>query len=114
MFRGQVGYALQLNDRLTLTPSLRTSWADKDHMQSYFGVSQDQAATSVHSRFDAKSGIKSVSVGAELGWTISENWMFSGNLGFSRLTGDAADSPLVKNEGSANQFMAVAVLAYKF
>jgi len=114
LINGQIGYALKLSEKISLTPSVRTSWADSKHMQSYFGVNTTQAGASSYSQFDANAGIKSVGVGAELGWMISEHWMANGSLGLTKLTGDAADSPLVKNAGSSNQFMVMGGLIYKF
>lgn len=111
---GQVGYAIGLNDQVSLTPSLHTSWADEDHMQSYFGVTSSQATSSTHSQFDATSGFKSVGLGAELNWMISKDWMMNTSVGYAKLTGDAADSPLVKSKGSSNQFDASAAVIYMF
>jgi outer membrane scaffolding protein for murein synthesis (MipA/OmpV family) len=33
-----------------------------------------------------------------------EHWGFMGLLGYKRLIGDAEDSPVVEDEGEANQF----------
>lgn len=114
VINGEIGYEIGLRKNLSLTPSFRTTWADKDHMQTNFGVTPAQAATSVHSAFKAESGIKSIGIGAELGWAITDNWMVNTSFGYSRLTSDAADSPLVKNQGSANQFEVMTGLIYKF
>ncbi|MCP4708765.1 MAG: MipA/OmpV family protein, partial [Planctomycetes bacterium] len=111
---GQVGYAFPLSETMILTPALHADWANDDHMQTYFGVSQTQANASSNNKFDAGSGVKSVGLGAELDWSISESWKFNGGLNYTRLTNDAADSPLVKNQGSPDQFETSIALIYAF
>lgn len=111
---GQIGYEKSITNNLTITPIVHTSWADSDHMQSYFGVSGQQASRSTNKQFDAESGIKSVGVGMELGWMFSEGWLFNTSLDYTRLTNDAADSPLVKDQGSPDQFEASIALIYMF
>lgn len=111
---GQIGYAHPLSDTLVITPTIHTTWADDEQMQTYFGVSQQQARTSINNEFDTESGLKSVGLGVNLDWTITENWMLNSGLDYTRLTYDAADSPLVKTEGSPDQFGAFTALIYSF
>ena len=111
---GELGYFRPLGKKLFLTPFASISWADQDYMQSYFGVSPEQAGTSSNAQFDADSGIKSVGLGVKLNWKIKGNWKLNNTLRYVRLTGDAADSPLVETEGSANQFSVKTALVYTF
>jgi len=45
-------------------------------------------------------------------WT--EHWGVTGTIGVRQLVGDAADSPIVKDAGSATQGMAAAGIVYRF
>lgn len=108
------GHALPVTPRTTLTLSGDLRWADGDEMQAYFGVSPAQAARSGHARFDASSGVSEAGLAARLDWAFAEHWLLSGHLGYSRLLGDAADSPLVDGAGSANQFILATAVAYRF
>jgi outer membrane scaffolding protein for murein synthesis (MipA/OmpV family) len=108
------GDKFSLSPKTTLTLTGRTQWADDDFMQSYFGVSGAQAARSRNRAFQAESGFADVGLEANLNYAITEHWMMFGTLGYSRLLGDAADSPLVDGEGSANQFRAFTGVAYRF
>lgn len=107
-------HATPLSDRLTLTLSGDLRWADEDEMQAYFGVSQAQAARSGHARYDAGAGLSDAGLAARLDWSFADHWVLSGKLGYTRLLGDAADSPLVDGEGSANQFTLFSAIAYRF
>ena len=44
--------------------------------------------------------------------SLSQNWHLAGGVIYSRLVGDAADSPVVKDRGSENQFFAGAGVVY--
>lgn len=43
-----------------------------------------------------------------------QNWGFMGLATYKRLVGDAADSPVVEDEGSENQFSGGVLVFYKF
>ena len=109
-----VGNKFALSRRTTIKFTGSATWADGDYMQSYFGVSDHQAARSGYGRFDAGSGIADVGLDARLNWAFTDHWLLFGSVGYSRLTGDAADSPLVDKEGSADQFRAATGFAYRF
>jgi MipA family protein len=113
-FAFYAGDKFALTPKATLTLTGRTQWADDDYMQSYFGVSGSQAARSGNRRFDAASGFSDVGLEARLDYALTDHWMLFGSLGYSRLLGDAADSPLVDDEGSANQLRATTGVAYRF
>ena len=113
-FSVYAGDKFALSPKTTLTLTGRTQWADKDYMQSYYGVSGAQAANSGNRRFDAGSGFADVGIEAKLNYAFTDHWLLFGSVGYSRLLGDASDSPLVDGEGSANQFRATTGVAYRF
>jgi outer membrane scaffolding protein for murein synthesis (MipA/OmpV family) len=77
---------------------ISTTWSDDKYMDSYFGINSTQSARSGQSRFNAKSGFKAV--GAELGflYPVNENWEILSMIEYSQLIGDAADSPISKDD----------------
>jgi len=109
-----VGNKFALSPRTTLDLTGRTTWADGDYMRAYFGVSDIQAARTGYGRFDANSGIADVGLDARLNWALTDHWLLFGSVGYSRLTGDAANSPIVDKEGSPDQFRAATGFAYRF
>lgn len=108
------GHTLALTPQSTLTLSGHAQWADSDYMHAYFGVSDKQASRSGYGRFDASSGFADVGVEARINWSLTEHWMLIGSLGYNRLLGDAADSPIVDGPGSANQILLTTGVAYRF
>ena len=111
---GEIGYLQPLARKVFITPFAAFSWADSDHMQRYFGVTAAQAQNSGNAEFAATSGLKSAGLGLKAGWKISENWTLNSTLGYTQLLNDAADSPLVKTEGSPDQMFAKAAIVYAF
>jgi outer membrane scaffolding protein for murein synthesis (MipA/OmpV family) len=107
-------YAVRATDRLslTLTPSL--TWASRNYMQSYFGVSGSQAARSGRRAHEAAAGLKDVTLTLAGAYRLTESWRVSGLLGYGRLLGGAADSPLVKEDGTADQLFGGLGLAHAF
>jgi len=100
-----------LSDRFSLRFALGATWADRDYMQTYFGVTAAQARATSFSVYTLKSGCRKVdaSVGAE--YAMAPSWRLQANVGFSRLGDQAAASPLV---GRRNGALAALAVAYEF
>lgn len=100
-----------LSDRLGLRFALGATWADRDTLQTYFGVTAAQAQATSFSVYTPKSGCRKVeaSVGAE--YAMAAGWSLQANAGFTRLGDEAAASPLV---GRRNGASAALGMAYAF
>jgi outer membrane protein len=101
----------KINPWLTLTGTVGTTWANNDYMDSFFGVSASQSVTSGLARYDAGAGIKDVFLGLGAEMPLDDRWTLSVSGRYSRLVGDAADSPIVETE---NQLTGMVGLTYKF
>ncbi|MFV3077060.1 MipA/OmpV family protein [Niveispirillum fermenti] len=106
---------------LLVGPSL--TWASDDYMHSYFSTTADRlrpaggsAAVPPGSRtgYRAGAGLKNAGLTAIMIHPLGENWSITGFAGYSRLLGDAADSPFVKDNGSRDQVMGALGLSYTF
>ncbi|MFT4181755.1 MAG: MipA/OmpV family protein [Rhizobium sp.] len=103
-----------------ITPELRLSGgprmtlASNDYLNTYYGVNAREAAASGLSRYNPGGGIKSVGAGGALTWKPSENWTTSTFVEYTRLTGPAADSSLVRERGDRNQLLVGVSATYKF
>lgn len=96
---------------LILSAGASATFADENHMQSYFGVDAQQAARSGHDRYDPGAGIKRVDFTVAATSAINENWFVRGEAGVGVLVGDAKDSPLVKDEIQPSGLL---MLGYRF
>ncbi len=95
-----------VSERVTLKARIGATYADDGYMDAYFGVSAGLLAP-----YDAGAGFKDVHAQIGIEADLDERWSMRGSLRYSRLIGDAADSPIVASE---DQFMGLLGLSYKF
>jgi outer membrane scaffolding protein for murein synthesis (MipA/OmpV family) len=100
--------------QLTLAGALVSTYASEDYMSDYFGVDAANAARSGLDRYDADAGFKDAGVDLLLGFGQGPGWRASLIGRYRRLLNDAADSPIVKDEGDRDQYFAGAVVDYRF
>jgi len=108
------GISVPLTEELRSSIEASTSWADSNYMDTYFGISSAQSAKSGLDQFDADAGFKDVAVTLGLDYMLTESIGLSGRAQYKRLLGDAASSPIVEDEGSADQFFGGLFLTYRF
>ena len=102
-----------ISERVTLTGRIGATYADGDYTQEYFGISDDQALDSPNfaTAFEADAGFKDVNVEIGLKAELDSNWSARASVRYSRLIGDAADSPIVESE---DQLTGLVGLSYQF
>ena len=109
-----IGSELPLIDRLKMSGGFRLSWASGAYMRANFGITPAQSAASGLPVFRASGGVKDVGARIKLRYRVLENWRVNTWIGYIRLLGDAAGSPLVKERGSPNQFIWSLSVQYGF
>ena len=90
---------------VTLAAGAAMTWGSDNYMDTYFGVSSPDSIKSGLPVFAASSGMRDAR-----GWLVgmfhfNRNWHLAGGVTYSRLLGDAADSPVVSERGSENQWV---------
>lgn len=109
---GTVGAkATHMVGQFILSAGASATWADDNHMDAFFGVNAAQSARSGLREFDAEAGFKRVDIEASITYLMTENWVIRGQAGVGLLLGDAADSPIVKEEVQPSVLLGV---GYKF
>lgn len=110
-----MNYMFTPTDRLMLIVGPSVTWASSNYMQSNFGISTAQSVRSGRRVYDAGSGVKDAGLMAFGVYRLTDHWAVTGIAGYKRLLGDAADSPLVEDDGgSADQFIGGLGLSYSF
>lgn len=85
-----------------LTPALRANAglgftaADRRYMQSYFGVTEQQAQRSGHPAYAPGAGLRDIGWGVGLRAELGPNWLGLVNVGATQLLGPTRDSPLTR------------------
>lgn len=128
--RGELRHGLRSNDgfsadimadyvqnygQLTLSGGPRLVLADDHVMDLKYGVSPEAALRNgTLAAFDPKGGVVSVGLSAAQSYVWSKEWTTTLYQRFDYMVGDAADSPIVKDLGSRNQFTFGVGATYSF
>lgn len=108
------GYTCTQTEILKITTSLSITYADDDYMETYFQVDSKNVGTSGLSLYDADSGIKDVGLSVVADYSLNKSWSIMGIVSYTRLVGDAEDSPVVDDEGDENQLFFGVMGIYHF
>lgn len=79
---------------LETTVNAGISWADSQHMRTYFGIDPAVALATGRTAFVPAAGLRDMHVGAGFRLPLEGRWLLFGGVAVSRLQGDAAASPL--------------------
>lgn len=112
---GDLGADLVVRDESSYIFSIgpRVRWADNDYHDAYFGVPAPIPASGLLA-YNPNGGIYAYGAVAGLTYKLGRNWGLQGYVGYDRLVGDAADSPIVRGFGSRDQFSGGAGLFIEF
>jgi outer membrane protein len=92
----------------------RMNYGDEQYMQTFFGVNAEQATASGLTVFEADGGFLSYGISANAIIPMTDNVTLTVFSSLSRLSGDAADSSLVRERGSRDQAFFGLATAYTF
>lgn len=108
-------YVQRDGDRWLVAVGPRVNLSDAQYRRAYFGVSQrDAAAAGIPVYRVGDNIVHSVGLAATGLRQLTTRWGLYGYLGYDRLTGDAARSPITERLGSKNQFSGGLALSYTF
>jgi outer membrane protein len=103
---GLNAYATQpVAKMVTLGGGAAFTYGDGNYMDEYFGVTPNDSLASGLPIYVPGSGVRDVRAWAVALLHLSPQWHLGAGAMYLRLMGDAADSPLVSDEGSKNQWI---------
>lgn len=103
-----------LNEKLDLSIGPKLTLASSDFTETYFGIDAGQAARSGYRRYDADGAFISYGLNAALGYKLTRQTRLGVFAGIEQISGDAADSPIVDQAGSATQARLGLTISYSF
>jgi outer membrane scaffolding protein for murein synthesis (MipA/OmpV family) len=114
-----VSYLTPLSRGMIVALSARAEYADDDFADYYYTVTPEAATVTGLPAFDAEGGFNSVGTTLLLGVDINGDLADGGLVafvagGYTRMLGDAKDTPFTSIRGSANQWLGAAGIAYVF
>lgn len=89
------GYARQLAPQWRGAVGVAATYANADYMQSYFGVTAQQSASSGYAAYQPGAGWRDLRLNGSLTYSFNAKWSLTGAVTASTLQGDARDSPIV-------------------
>lgn len=99
----------------TVSAGPRLSLGDSEFTRTYFGVTPVEAALNGQvEAYRPSGGVTSVGAVASASYKWSEQWSTTAFVSYDRLVSDAADSPIVREFGSENQFGLGLTVSYSF
>ncbi|WP_262692823.1 MipA/OmpV family protein [Kordiimonas aestuarii] len=104
-----LGHALFKAGDFVLAGALRGKWMSNSAMQTHFGITPEQAAASERGlpAYAAQRGVSEVSADIFGRYELAEGYRLVGLVSYTRLLGNAADSPLASGDfGSTRQIKA--------
>jgi outer membrane scaffolding protein for murein synthesis (MipA/OmpV family) len=114
-----VGYFTPVGRAASVQIGASASFVDDDFADYYYSVSPVQSASSGLAQFTADGGLNSIGTTGIVTVDLDGNALNGGLsvyaiAGYSRLIGDAADTPYTSERGSANQLIGGIGLGYTF
>lgn len=105
---------------MDVTPTIRVSagprlsFASNDYVDAYYKVDTRHSLKSGLKKYDPDGGLISAGLGAAINWKATEKIEAGAFASYDRLTGDVADSSLVQQRGSKNQYTIGLYSTYRF
>lgn len=109
-----LGYDVPLTQKWRIGAGISTTYGSDDYVSTYFGIDSDNGLRSGLSTYDAEAGFNDIGASFRANYAFDERWGIIGIVGVSRFIGDAADSPIVTQEGSDYQMIGGAGVSYRF
>lgn len=100
--------------QLTLSGGPRLTLASGAANSPYFSISYTQSVASGLPVYDARGGVQSYGAGLQARYRWNAVWTTYTFVEYERLTGSAANSPLVEQRGSSDQFTVGLGTTYSF
>jgi outer membrane scaffolding protein for murein synthesis (MipA/OmpV family) len=92
-----ISYAAVRTRKVFTTFNLSAKLNDGKYARTFFGVTPQEAQASGLREYRPGGGLSQVSAGLTAGYQLSRHWGILGRVEGGTYTGDAADSPIVKD-----------------
>ena len=99
---------------LTVTGGPRLTLADSRFMETYYGVTGEQARATGLPAYDAGAGLRSLDAGTAIKYDWTSAWSTMAFFEYQRLAGAAGDSPVIDAHGTADQITLGVGASYSF
>ena len=88
----------RVDDQLVLTAGPRLLAGNDAYAATYFGVTEAEALASAFPAYEATGGLISAGIEVGMDYRFAPDWSLYATARWDRLQGDAADSPIVRDD----------------
>ena len=99
---------------LNLRVGPRVSFATEDFINAYYGINEIQSLNTGLDIYSASSGFTSYGLGFSANMPLTDQAAVTMFGGYDRVASEIADSPLIRERGSENQFVIALAFGYRF
>lgn len=110
----KASWRTMLSEQMAFSVGPELTYSSDDWTDDMFGISPIESARSGLAVYRPNDGYFRMGLTSSLSYYLSRDWSVTGLLGITRLTGDAADSPIVDDVGNETQVMGGALINYHF
>jgi len=103
--------SVMLTARLSLHAGALVRWINDEHADTFFSVDAEQSARTGLPMHRVGSGLSEARILLRANYVLAPRWILSTGAAWAELQGDAADSPIVEQDGAPSLD---AVLIYRF
>ena len=111
---GEFDVGARYNTRLAPTTFMTAfaflTAANSKSQQTWYGVDAEQSLATGYAPFAPGAGFRNLQTGISANHAINERWILIGGISVGRLLGEAADSPIVREQ---THYTALLALAYR-
>lgn len=103
-----------ITPEVRLSGGPRLSFASAEYFEAYYGVNAAESAATGLGEYSPGGGVRSYGVGGAIDWKTTDRLTTSLFAEYERLGPPAADSSVVKQSGSPNQYLLGVSATYRF
>jgi outer membrane protein len=86
------------------------TWGSRQYAQTFFGVTEEQAARTAFPEYHPGSGVNNVRLTGGANYRFAPNWRLIGSVSASRLSGDVGNSPIIETRAQVLAFISAIYL----
>ena len=101
-FSASIGTRYPVSDRLTVVPGIRATYMTKGWANTFYGITQEQAAQNGLSPFLPGAGVSALDGYGIIFYEVREDLQVLAGINYSQLFGDVKDSPLTPKDSGVS------------
>lgn len=106
---GNVGakYQFDPTDKLTIWTGIEAAYGNDEFNNTYFGITNEDASRTTYGAYSLDGGFNTATASLEARYHVTPKTALFGEIKYSRIIGDAEDSPVVLDKNQPSLYLGV-------